>query len=418
MQCHEIQELLSAHIDGMLDPSMKKKVDIHLDQCPACRSEYDDLRMVVSLIRELPMVVPPAHFRGDLRRKLELVAGQRRQVSWIQRLARGRWSVVMATAASFLLVIGIAAVWSGLPGRDELLMGKSARVESYNDKKETAPVEVFSGAKGADGALQSPASGTADCLRIDEYDKSDSDTAYSVRRDSAPASAEKDLPPVTPLANQENSTQERKLAVENGMAGVTARGVAAVPPAGPAEQPQQVVIDLKVEQRPAAVREILNIARKYGGEALVLPDTGCREILVKVPVARLEQTVADIGKTGKITGQGYPVPDENKEPMMMVATADTPAPAQKGNGIEEDCKDSGDPGTPAPGPDVRLEVQELKKTAGPEAQELEKTVAPEAQEPGATAQPASPQGEDKKKEQGQPAVNGGIAMATIRVRLE
>ncbi|MFZ5633558.1 MAG: zf-HC2 domain-containing protein [Bacillota bacterium] len=398
MQCQEIKELLSVYIDGMLDPSAKNKVDIHLEQCPACRSEFENLKMVVTLVHELPQVSPPADFRRNLRRRLEHMAGPGKKAGWIQRLATGRWSGIMAVAASFLLVIGIASAWYGMSG----MYGVSkqpVQVSSYDAKENAAPVEVLSGSKGADGSRESNAitgesesSGSGAIvhyMRIKEQE-ADSGAAYSVTSDAAPAPVKKIPPPVTPPVSQENSTQERKLAVENGMAGVTARGVPAAPPAGQAEQSKQAVIDVKVEQKAAAVREIFDIARKYGGEALVLPDTGGREILVKVPGTRLEQAIADIGKTGRITRQEYPVQDVNKDSARIVTTAATPAPTQKSDGIEKDGKGGGVPEAPAPGSPA----------------------------PGSTVQPAGTQGEIKKEKQEQPAVNGGTPMASIRVRLE
>jgi len=43
MRCHDICENLSAYIDGMLDQSDASLVELHLESCPGCKSEYDDL---------------------------------------------------------------------------------------------------------------------------------------------------------------------------------------------------------------------------------------------------------------------------------------------------------------------------------------------------------------------------------------
>jgi hypothetical protein len=55
---HLDTERISAYIDGELPPDDMRRVEYHLMSCETCRREYDDLRGVATLVRELPVYLP------------------------------------------------------------------------------------------------------------------------------------------------------------------------------------------------------------------------------------------------------------------------------------------------------------------------------------------------------------------------
>lgn len=57
-----MQRELSEYIDGYLAPEERRRVEHHLETCPACRSELDSLKATVELFRALPSVAPPRSF--------------------------------------------------------------------------------------------------------------------------------------------------------------------------------------------------------------------------------------------------------------------------------------------------------------------------------------------------------------------
>jgi len=59
MQCSEIQENLSAYLDGELDPAGAAELESHLEGCESCRSELESLRSTVELVRSVPRVQAP-----------------------------------------------------------------------------------------------------------------------------------------------------------------------------------------------------------------------------------------------------------------------------------------------------------------------------------------------------------------------
>lgn len=59
MNCASVRNLLSAYLDSELPGSEMQQVRAHLEECPTCRAECDDLREVKSLLRGLPPCCAP-----------------------------------------------------------------------------------------------------------------------------------------------------------------------------------------------------------------------------------------------------------------------------------------------------------------------------------------------------------------------
>lgn len=114
MRCHDICEMLSAYIDGMLDSSQVVQVEKHIANCPKCKLEYDDLRMTVELVRGLPEVAPPPEFHDKLHQHLASLPTptvEDKKVSFINKLVWGKWSRTVAAAAAIFLTVGVTALW-------------------------------------------------------------------------------------------------------------------------------------------------------------------------------------------------------------------------------------------------------------------------------------------------------------------
>lgn len=59
---HRAGQLLSAFLDAELLPREAAAVQEHLMACPACREEYERLRITKGLLGALPVADPPAEF--------------------------------------------------------------------------------------------------------------------------------------------------------------------------------------------------------------------------------------------------------------------------------------------------------------------------------------------------------------------
>jgi RNA polymerase sigma-70 factor (ECF subfamily) len=62
-ECHVLDELLSAEMDGELDRSARRRVKAHVESCPVCQRTRKDLLAVASLLGVLAPVFPPPTLR-------------------------------------------------------------------------------------------------------------------------------------------------------------------------------------------------------------------------------------------------------------------------------------------------------------------------------------------------------------------
>lgn len=108
--CEQFQEMLSAYIDDLVQPDEKSELEEHLEKCPQCQQELNELQETVNLIRSLQgeELVPPASFRRELRQKLESTA----EISKPQKEKRNLFNISklqawlpLAAAAVLLLII-------------------------------------------------------------------------------------------------------------------------------------------------------------------------------------------------------------------------------------------------------------------------------------------------------------------------
>lgn len=103
MNCEQCRDILSELLEGELAPSAEAEARAHLAECPHCARALAELRALVSALRGLPEVEPPAELRARLRRIPDEAP---RQDAW--RRARFIASSLAAAAAAVLIV------WTGL----------------------------------------------------------------------------------------------------------------------------------------------------------------------------------------------------------------------------------------------------------------------------------------------------------------
>ena len=76
MECSQVQEKLSAFLDGALDEATLEAVEAHLDHCAECGEELEALRVVVELMSGVCEVDPPAYLRDAIRASTPLSVAQ------------------------------------------------------------------------------------------------------------------------------------------------------------------------------------------------------------------------------------------------------------------------------------------------------------------------------------------------------
>lgn len=104
-RCKTIQDNLRALVDEELEPAVGRKVRAHLQECAACKGEFERLQAVVGLMREQVLEEPPAHFSASLQVRLARHREERaqRQRRWrfptLPAMPQWRWVGGLGTAA-------------------------------------------------------------------------------------------------------------------------------------------------------------------------------------------------------------------------------------------------------------------------------------------------------------------------------
>ncbi|HEV3334360.1 MAG TPA: zf-HC2 domain-containing protein [Bryobacteraceae bacterium] len=102
MFTRHVSRQLAAHLDGQLAPSKARQVELHLQQCPRCRAERDEISRGMAMAEHLPSVEAPAAIWSSLERAFP--GNPSRQVS---APPRWRW----AFAAALMVVLAGSAYW-------------------------------------------------------------------------------------------------------------------------------------------------------------------------------------------------------------------------------------------------------------------------------------------------------------------
>lgn len=111
MDCLDCQNLLSEYIDGDLKPNKRPFVIEHLKTCKDCSLVYQDLKQIVNLSQQLPLLEPPNHIWKKLEKEISKISKPQARSSWASFLdLRWQFSISapqLAGALAFLILFGI-----------------------------------------------------------------------------------------------------------------------------------------------------------------------------------------------------------------------------------------------------------------------------------------------------------------------
>ena len=86
MHCRRVRRRLSAYQDGELKPAERKRIRAHLEGCPACRDQYEEMHQVWHTLGEMSEIQPTPGFYPRLLGRIE----RPHKVGPLQRL---RWAL-------------------------------------------------------------------------------------------------------------------------------------------------------------------------------------------------------------------------------------------------------------------------------------------------------------------------------------
>lgn len=203
MRCEEIRSLLSAYLDGELEPVELQAVEGHLPDCSRCRDELELLRGTVGLVRSLPEEELPEGFSERLRHHLAGKKPWRHGILSALRPDRVmRYRGWMAAAAVFLILLA-AGVFS-----DSLEFKQSKTVQPPLGPAQGTGPDVGGESKAGGQFNLGMEEAAPEGSTVERY--RDQLRAKSVPKVAAPAAAEKPYQP----DYQRKLTTRAELAVE------------------------------------------------------------------------------------------------------------------------------------------------------------------------------------------------------------
>lgn len=107
MKCEHIRELLSPYIDHMTDTKENMLIDAHLAECPECRQEYENLKLICTILGNIKHPEIPEQFTEDFHKRLLEEKTGYFTAKEFKRPKRSGW--IAAGLAGIALTIGIYA---------------------------------------------------------------------------------------------------------------------------------------------------------------------------------------------------------------------------------------------------------------------------------------------------------------------
>ena len=141
LDCARAEELLSDHLEGVLDPLLAREMDDHLRGCASCRDLRAALSEVVEALRSYPSVEPAAGLAARVARAAILHAQQRRQASFAPRLPA--WLQAVAAGLSILTTVGILVAQGGTARAGGRLVERTASAGTYVLERKDRLLEDF-----------------------------------------------------------------------------------------------------------------------------------------------------------------------------------------------------------------------------------------------------------------------------------
>ena len=322
MQCNDIREFLSAHLDGVLEPSDHDLVDAHLASCTVCAQELEDLQMVVELLHDLPEISPPPGFRPELRKRIEALAPPQpvKRSGLLGYLTRKGVARMLAVAATVLIIAGVTAALYGNPGqwgqkgvghKDEILAGKNvARLNKenaagvYDVQKDTSD-----GTVGVDS--QRLRSNFRDQVVTEQQNDADMNTrednlkiadAYnkSTPGDGMPEVEKLNsisaVPDGAGSIRPESSDAPQAFDAGKGMSSPQAKMYSLQ--AEPRKTLKQAEMSMATDNPDQAAEKVSGLARSRGGQVEPAGSPGEQVLILRLPVDNFNVTIDDLGKMG------------------------------------------------------------------------------------------------------------------------
>ncbi len=107
MNCRDIEQELSAYLDGEVTDAVRAEIEAHIAACPNCRKRVTELKKLVEGTAQIPKQQTAQQFLTEVRRKIAADATPERE-TWADVLFRPAWLKVPIEALALVVILVIA----------------------------------------------------------------------------------------------------------------------------------------------------------------------------------------------------------------------------------------------------------------------------------------------------------------------
>jgi hypothetical protein len=144
MSFHIRDEMLSAYLDGEIEPARERTIDHHLTSCEECRARLGAMRGVVLELRRAPRLQPPPILAHHIRQQAMEQAPAGMWESLRALLAGLPLHPAMPTVMAMGLALALSVSLIGIE-REQRLMRKVPLATQTSNEEPVTDVEVFPG---------------------------------------------------------------------------------------------------------------------------------------------------------------------------------------------------------------------------------------------------------------------------------
>ena len=119
--CEQIGELLSGYLDGELTQEKRQLVEVHIEVCADCRSDYEAIRRISTSVASLSL--DEMNFDEWRKQMNDLTVRSSRSIGWLLFVAGvmvltgyGIYAFAVTDVEPFAVKLAVAGVFAGLIG--------------------------------------------------------------------------------------------------------------------------------------------------------------------------------------------------------------------------------------------------------------------------------------------------------------
>ncbi len=143
MKCQENQKRFSAYLDGELDSNQKRVVEMHLQECEACRDALKRLAESWDLLGLLPKPEPVSYFYVRFKARMASEE-QEKKVRWRERILVPVSAVAVVALGVFVgSTVGKNGNGYAMESSTEEALVSSLYLDSFDDFPSASLGEVY-----------------------------------------------------------------------------------------------------------------------------------------------------------------------------------------------------------------------------------------------------------------------------------